>query len=171
MNIDRINVPAKLNDTYVHRQSFFSDREQRFVKASAPPVKMGLNLEYGINKISFGSHLTYFGKVELFGYGYSGDLSGTGINPIVELDEGGKTVPELFVYKGKVVTDLYASYKFNRHLNWFIGVDNIFNVHPDLGYVQGAKLSAFDGEAGGAWDPVQMGVNGMRLFTRVVLDF
>ncbi|WP_343671896.1 TonB-dependent receptor [Chitinophaga sp.] len=171
MNIDKINVPAKLNDTYVHRQSFFSDREQRFVKASAPPVKMGLNLEYGINKISVGSHLTYFGKVELFGYGYSGDLAGTGINPIVELDEGGKTVPELFVYKGKVVTDVYVSYKFNRHINWFVGVDNLFNVHPDLGYVKGAKLSAFDGEAGGAWDPVQMGVNGMRLFTRVVLDF
>lgn len=171
MNIDQINVPAKLNDSYVHRQSFFSDREQRFVKASAPPVKMGLNLEYGINKISFGSHLTYFGQISLFGYGYSGDLAGTGINPIVELDEGGKTVPELFVYKGKVVTDVYASYKFNRHINWFIGVDNLFNVHPDLGYVKGAKLSAFDGEAGGAWDPVQMGVNGMRLFTRVVLDF
>jgi len=171
MNIDKINVPAKLNDSYVHRQSFFSDREQRFVKASAPPVKMGLNLEYGINKISFGSHLTYFGQISLFGYGYSGDLAGTGINPIVELDEGGKTVPELFVYKGKLVTDVYASYKFNRHINWFVGVDNVFNVHPDLGYVKGAKLSAFDGEAGGAWDPVQMGVNGMRLFTRVVLDF
>lgn len=171
MTIDNINVPAKLNDTYVHRQSFFSDREQRFVKASAPPVKMGLNLEYGVNKISFGSHLTYYGKVELYGYGYSGDLAGTGINPIVELDEGGKTVPELFVYRGKIVTDVYASYKFNRHINWFVGVDNIFNVHPDLGYVKGAKLSAFDGEAGGAWDPVQMGVNGMRLFTRIVLDF
>jgi iron complex outermembrane receptor protein len=171
MNIDKINVPEKLNDSYVHRQSFFSDREQRFVKASAPPVKMGLNLEYGIKKISFGTHLTYFGQISLFGYGYSGDLAGTGINPIVELDEGGKTVPELFVYKGKVVTDVYASYKFSRHINWFLGVDNVFNVHPDLGYVKGAKLSAFDGEAGGAWDPVQMGVNGMRLFTRVVLDF
>ncbi|SFW63176.1 TonB-dependent receptor [Chitinophaga sancti] len=171
MSIDKINVPAKLNDSYVHRQSFFSDREQRFVKASAPPVKMGLNLEYGFDKWSFGSHLTYFGKISLFGYGYSGDLSGTGINPIVELDEGGKTVPELFVYKGKLVTDLYVSHKFSRHINLFVGVDNVFNVHPDLGYVQGAKLSAFDGEAGGAWDPVQMGVNGMRLFTRIALDF
>jgi len=171
MSIDRINVPAKLNDSYVHRQSFFSDREQRFVKASAPPVKMGLNLEYGFNKWSFGSHLTYYGKISLFGYGYSGDLSGTGINPIVELDEGGKTVPELFIYKGKLVTDLYVSHKFSRHINLFVGVDNVFNVHPDLGYVKGAKLSAFDGEAGGAWDPVQMGVNGMRFFTRIALDF
>jgi iron complex outermembrane receptor protein len=171
MNIDKINVPAKLNDTYIHQKSFFSDREQRFVKASAPPVKMGLNLEYGISKFSVGSHLTYFGKVELYGYGYSGDLSGTGINPVVELDEGGKMVPELFVYGGKLVTDLYVSHKFNPHITWFLGVDNIFNVHPDLGYVKGAKLSAFDGEAGGAWDPVQMGNNGMRLFTKIALNF
>ncbi|SFE04504.1 iron complex outermembrane recepter protein [Chitinophaga sp. CF118] len=171
MSIDEINVPDALNDSYLHRKEFFSDREEKFVLASAPPVKLGVNLEYGVNKLSVGTHLTYFGKIELLGYGYSGDLAGTGINPQVGLDADGTLVPELFKYKGKMVTDVYASYKFCKHLTWFVGADNIFNVHPDLGYVPGAKLSAFDGEAGGAWDPVQMGFNGIRLFTRVVMNF
>jgi iron complex outermembrane receptor protein len=53
----------------------------------------------------------------------------------------------------------------------FLGVDNVFNVHPDLGYVRGAKLSAYDGETGGPWDPVQMGFNGMRLFAKLSFNF
>ncbi|WP_165953090.1 hypothetical protein [Pedobacter changchengzhani] len=50
-------------------------------------------------------------------------------------------------------------------------MDNVFNTHPDLGYVQGAKLSAYDGETGGAWDAVQMGFNGRKLFTKLALNF
>lgn len=171
MNIDKVNVPGSLNDSPLHQKEFFSDREEKFVLASAPPVKLGINLEYGVNKLSVGTHLTYFGKIELLGYGFAGDLAGTGINPQVESDADGTLLPEKFNYKGKMVTDLYASYKFSSHISWFIGADNVFNVHPDLGVVPAAKNSAFDGEAGGAWDPVQMGFNGIRLFTRVVLNF
>lgn len=170
MKIDKINVPERLNDSYLHRKSFFSDREERFVLASAPPVKIGLNLDYGIDKFGVSAHVTYFGKVELYGYGWSGDLAGTGINPVVGLDsDPDKLVPELFKYKGKAVTDLAVNYKFTKQLNWFIGADNIFNVHPSLGVVNGARLSAYDSESGGAWDAVQMGFNGIRLFTRFVL--
>jgi iron complex outermembrane receptor protein len=106
----------------------------------------------------------------LYGYGWSGDLAGTGINPLVGLDsDGDKLVPELFKYKGKTVTDLAVNYKLTKQLNWFVGADNIFNVHPSLGVVDGARLSAYDSESGGAWDSVQMGFNGIRLFTRFVL--
>jgi iron complex outermembrane receptor protein len=169
MSIDKVNVPDKLNDSYLHQKSFFSDREERFVLASAPPVKVALNLDYSISKFGAGAHLTYFGKVELYGYGYSGDLAGSGINPQVELDKGG-LVPELFKYKGKTVTDLYVNYKITKQLTWFVGADNVFNVHPSLGYVEGAKLSAYDGDSGGPWDAVQMGFNGIRLFTKFVLN-
>ncbi|WP_143306048.1 TonB-dependent receptor [Chitinophaga vietnamensis] len=184
MNIDKINVPAKLDDSYLHRGEFFSEREQHFVLASAPPCKLGLNLEYGISKFSIGTRLTYYGKIVLLGYGYAGDpaktgtglpgdpnLEGTGISPLVALDKDGSLVPEEFNYKGKLVTDFYASIRFNSHISWFLGADNAFNVHPDLGYVPGAKLSAYDGETGGPWDAVQMGFNGIRLFTKVALSF
>ncbi|RFM27382.1 TonB-dependent receptor [Deminuibacter soli] len=171
MKIDKINVPQKLNDSYLHRQEFFSDREQRYILASAPPVKLGGTIDYSINKFSVGTHLTYFGRIKLLGYGWTGDYAGQGINPIVPLDANPDvTVPELFNYNGKLVTDAYVSYKLAKGVTWFVGADNIFNVHPDLGYVKGAKYAAYDGETGGAWDAVQMGFNGIRLFTRFVIN-
>ena len=117
--------------------------------------------------MKIGTHLTYFGKIVLLGYGYN-----TTYPPTVTLDADANTVvPEQFNYNGKFVTDLYASFRLSKKVSLFTGVDNIFNVHPDLGYVKGAKLSAYDGETGGAWDAVQMGVNGARGFIKAQLNF
>ena len=41
LNIDQINIPNALSATYENQQAFFSDREQAYIKASAPPVKLG----------------------------------------------------------------------------------------------------------------------------------
>ncbi len=185
MNIDKVNVPAELNDTYLHQQTFFSGREQYFVKASAPPAKISLTLQYDVNKFTVGTHFTYFGTIKLEGYGYSGDnslagtgkqgdpdLEGTGITPVVNLgpDQSGPLVPEIFVYHGKAVSDLFFSYRFSKKVSLFWGVDNLFNVHPDLGIVPGANAQAYDGETGGPWDAVQMGFNGMRPFAKLAVS-
>ncbi|TDW96300.1 iron complex outermembrane receptor protein [Dinghuibacter silviterrae] len=170
LNIDKINIPAALAIDYNHEQTFFSDREQDFVKASAPPEKLDLNLEYNCNKFSVGTHLTYFGKIVLLGYGYS-NQSGT-FPPTVSLDKDPNTnVLEQFNYNGKLVTDLYLGYRFTKHINANIGVDNLFNVHPDLGAVPGAHYSGYDGETGGPWDAVQMGFDGLRMFGKVGFSF
>lgn len=168
MKIDKINVPSALNNSFNERQAFFSDREQKFVLASAPPQKLGLTLDYGFNKaFKIGTHLTYFGKIELLGYGYN-----TTYPPTVVLDANSNTVvAEQFNYSGKLVTDIFASFKVSKSATFFAGADNIFNEHPNLGYVKGAKLSAYDGETGGAWDAVQMGTNGARLFVKVQFNF
>lgn len=185
MSIDKVNVPDKLNDTWKHQQTFFSGREQQFVLASAPPAKLSLSLEYDIDKLGIGAHFTYYGRIKLEGYGYSGDpalagtgqpgdpdLEGTGIAPMVNLgpDGSGPLVPEQFVYHGKVVSDLFLSYRFSHKLGIYGGVDNIFNVHPDLGIVPGANGSPFDGETGGPWDAVQMGYNGRHPFIKLSLN-
>lgn len=168
MNIDKINVPAALNNSFEEKQAFFSQREEKFIKASAPPQKIGFTADYGINKtIKVGTHLTYFGKIVLLGYGYN-----TTYPPTVTLDSDPDQVrPEQFNYNGKVVTDVYYSFKLSKMATLFIGVDNLFNIHPDLGYVQGAKLSAYDGETGGPWDAVQMGTNGIRPFVKAQFNF
>ena len=168
MNIDKVNVPEALNGSYGERQSFFSDREQKFVLASAPPQKLGLTVDYGFSKkVNIGTHLTYFGKIILLGYGYANTYP-----PTVALDaDPATTVPEQFNYNGKLVTDLYASYKLCKSTTLYIGADNLFNVHPDLGYVPGAKSAAYDGETGGPWDAVQMGDNGIRLFLKLNFNF
>ncbi len=167
MKINEINVPEKLSGSEFLRQTFLSDREQKFILASAPKMKGALNFEYGMKKINLGTRLTYFGKVTLLGYGQDG----LGINPTVPLDNGSGDVPDRYDYGGKLVTDLYISLPVSKTTTFYTGVDNIFNTHPDFGVVKGAKDWAYNTETGGAWDAVQMGSNGRRLFARLAFSF
>jgi iron complex outermembrane receptor protein len=168
MTIDKINVPAKLNDSKEHQETFLSDREQKFILASAPNVKASLNLDYGINKFGVGTRFTYFGKVTILGYGEDG----LGINPIVPTDaDPNMLIPDQYNYNGKLVTDLYASYMLCKTATLYIGADNLFNVHPDLGYAHGAAGWAFNNETGGPFDAVQMGENGIHFFARLGINF
>ncbi len=188
MKIDAINVPAKLNDSYLHRETFFSDREEAFLVGSAPNSKFSLNLEYGVKKFAVGTHLTYFGDVKLLGFGFTGLASATpggpgdpnisgsfaGIDPYVDIDgysDQVHVVPEVFDYRPKITTDVYMSYKICKAATIFVGADNLFNVHPDYGAVPNARYEAFDNESGGAWDSVQMGFDGLRLFTKLSFNF
>ena len=168
MKIDKINVPEKLNDSEIHRQTFLSDREQKFILASAPSSKFALSLEYGISKISIGTRFTYFGKTTILGYGEDA----LGINPQVPTDADPSVyVPDQYNYSGKVVSDLFFTYKVSKAAKLSIGADNIFGVHPDLGVAKGAKEWAFNNESAGPWDAVQMGGNGLRIYARVGLTF
>lgn len=168
MDIDKINVPSKLNDTEDHRKTFLSDREQKFILASAPNTKFAFNFEYGIKKFTIGTRFTYFGKITLLGYGEDG----LGIDPKVPSDADPNVyVPDRYEYGGKLVTDLYFNYKINSKISLSWGADNLLNVHPDLGINPAARGWAFNNETGGPWDAVQMGGNGLRLFARVGFSF
>lgn len=168
MDIDKINVPARLNGTPELRATFLSDREQYFILASAPKTKFAFNLEYGINKFSVGTRLTYFGKVTLLGYGDGSSV----FFPVVPTDANDAvTVKDQYNYSGKLVSDVYASYKLSRNFTLFAGVDNIFNVHPDLSFAPGAKGWAFNNEPAGPFDAVQMGGNGLRVFAKLAFSF
>lgn len=174
MTIDAIHVPPTLSSTPVNQKTFYSDREKAFLQASAPNQKFALSLDYNFDKFGFGTHFTYFGKIKLMGFGVSTDdnPNGTGINPMVPSDaDNTKLVPEVFNFSGKVVTDVYASYKFCKHATVFIGADNLFNIHPNLGVNPLAKIYFGDNESGGPWDSVQMGFNGLRLFGKLALNF
>jgi iron complex outermembrane receptor protein len=172
MNIDAIHVPPALNGTELNRKTFFSDREEAFLVASAPKQKFSLGADYTNGKFGAGVHGTYFGKITLLGFGAAtaDNPNQTGINPMVPTDaDPNKLVPEHFIFGGKVVTDIYASYKIGSHVTVFAGADNLFNVHPDLGVNPLAKGWAEDNESGGPWDSVQMGFNGLRLFAKVAV--
>jgi iron complex outermembrane recepter protein len=186
INIDKVNIPPALSDTYAHQQAFFSTREAAFLTASAPRSKFSLQLEYGIKKFSIGTHLTYFGKLTTQGFGYASvpgadpdgpgganiSASGNGWDPYVDKDDGSGVVPENFVFHGKMTTDIYVSFRLTRGINWVFGVDNIFNVHPDLAIVPSAKGESWgDSESGGPFDAVQMGFDGLRAFTKISFTF
>ncbi len=167
MSIDKINVPKGLSGSEFLRQTFLSDREQAFILASAPNMKGALNLEYTRKTLTVGARATYFGEVSLYGYGQDG----LGINPTVPLNNGSGDVPDQYIYAGKVVTDIYASMPFWKRYTVSLGVDNVLNVHPDLGAVKGAEDWAYNNETGGPFDAVQMGGNGRRLFLRIGFKF
>ena len=186
IKIDKINVPGPLNDNLFNQQTFFSTREQAFLIASAPKAKISMNIEYDIRKLAVGVHFTYFGKLSTQGYGYdtlagaaAGTAGGAGISdqglgyyPVVGTDQGNSSVYENFVFNPKVTTDIYLSYKITKNVSWIMGVDNLFNVHSDIAATVGAKNASWgDSESGGSFEAVQMGYNGMRLFTKFSLHF
>jgi len=174
MTIDKINVPEKLNNTPEHKQTFLSDREQAFILASAPTQKFIINIEDEIKKFTIGTRATYYGKVTLLGYGENFDgISPTGeVTPMVPTDiDPTIKVADKYVYGGKMVNDLYISYKIRKAATLTVGVNNMLNVHPDFGAVGGAKYYAYNTETGGPWDAVQMGTNGTFFYARLGFKF
>ncbi len=178
--IKQINIPSTFKGSPADSANFFSDREQYFLKASAPKAKFSLNLEYGYRDFTVGTHLTYFGNLQTLGFGETSTPANAPdpYFPYVALDKTGEAVPEIFNFKAKIVSDLYASYKINKMVSVTVGVDNIFNVHPNIAVVNGSVgangnggSSWGDSESGGAFDAVQMGSNGRRLFAKLVFNF
>lgn len=168
MSIDKINVPAQLAGSEALRETFYSQREQSFVLAAAPRSKASLNVEYGFKKFTVGNRFTYFGTQKLLGYGEDG----LGIDPQVPSDaDPAQYVKDEFVYRGKAVTDVYASFQLSKKVTLFAGADNLFNVHPALGVAKGAKGWAYNNEPAGPWDTVQMNGNGAKLFTKILFQF
>ncbi|MBK8954814.1 MAG: TonB-dependent receptor [Saprospiraceae bacterium] len=167
MEIDQINIPAELNTSESNREYFFSEREQYFLIASAPKTKFGMALDYSWDRFSVGTRLNYFGQVNLLGYGDFNTLE-----PQVPTDaDENIRVRDEYNYRRRWVHDVFASVKIMEGAKIYLGVDNLWNVHPDLGFAPGAAGWAYNNETGGPWDAVQMGGNGRRLFARLAFQF
>jgi len=175
--IDKINIPSRFRQSASDSANFFSDREQYFMKYNAPKAKFNLGLEYGIDKIAFGTRFTYYGDVKELGFGGGGAVPSDPYFPSVALDANpNQLVPEIFNFSPKITTDLYVTYKLGKNLLWAIGVDNLFNVHPDPAYVKGSvsptgSSSYDDDNSGGPYEPVQMGFDGTRIYTKLKWTF
>ena len=179
LTINKINIPSTFKGSAADSAAFFDDREQYFLKASAPRYKFTLNLEYGVKNLSFGTHLTLYGDVKELGFGETSAPANAPdpFFPYVTLDNSGEKVPDIFDFTPKMTTDLYASLKINKVVSWTLGVDNLFNVHPAVALIKGSvsptsgSSSFGDSESGGPYEAVQMGFNGMRLFTKLTFHF
>ncbi len=174
VKIDKINVPVALGGTKLNQKTFYSDREESLLKASAPLSKISLSASYNCKQLGFGVTLTSFGGIKVLGFG-DGSI-GTdnpnyaGINPQVYNDLG-TAIPDVANYKTKISTDVFVSYRITKKISIFAGADNIFNIHPDFSTDPLAKKGFIGNETGGPWDAVQMGYNGRKLFTRLVFNF
>jgi iron complex outermembrane receptor protein len=79
-----------------------SEREKKFILASAPPQKFSLNPEFGHKNFTVGTRFTYFGKIVLDGYGDGQPLPLPYQQTMVAAQ-----LPDQYVYSGKIVSDLY----------------------------------------------------------------
>jgi iron complex outermembrane receptor protein len=175
--INKINIPSTFKRSASDSANFFSDREQYFMKYNAPKAKFTLGLEYGASKLSFGTRFTYYGDVKELGTAGGGAVASDPYFPSVALDANpSQLVPEIFNFSPKVTTDIYISYKLKKSLLWTVGIDNLFNVHPDEAFTKGSvsptgNSSYDDSNSGGPYEPVQMGFNGTRIFTKLRYNF
>jgi len=171
--INKINIPSTFKGSAADSATFFSDREQYFMKYNAPKAKFTLGLEYGVNLFSFGTRFTYYGDEKELGTAGGGAVASDPFFPSVALDANpNQLVPEIFDFAPKVTTDIYVSYKLKKTLLWSIGIDNLFNVHPNSAFVKGSvsptgNSSYDDSNSGGPYEPVQMGFDGTRIFTKL----
>lgn len=142
MEITNVNTSSKLQGK---EDVYLSARERAFILASAPKTKINLNLNYKIKKFNANLQLVRFDKVTLIGYDN-----------------------EEQIYNPKVTTDISFGYEISNNLNFTLGSKNIFNRYPTL---QKAQVSEGNTEAGGIFDPVQMGFAGRQVFARLNFKF
>ncbi|MBW3545301.1 MAG: TonB-dependent receptor, partial [Bacteroidetes bacterium] len=105
MDIESINTTQRLSGK---EEIYFGEREQLFLRASAPPSKVNFIADYRFRGWNLNGKLMRFGKVELI------DWDG-----------------ERDVYSSKITTDLALNRKFGNHISLTLGAMNLFDVYPD----------------------------------------
>lgn len=121
--------------------NYFSDREEYFLLASAPPVKMHFNVEYATSKLNVNLRANYFGAINLINYSV-----------------------EEYTYSPKTTLDASIGYDITSNMHLTIGGTNLLNTYPD-------DTDPYETETGGAWDAVQMGFNGLFMYSKLGFKF
>lgn len=142
-NFNQMEVTAiHTNDILVGKEdNYFSDREEYFLLASAPPVKMHFNVEYATQKLNVNLRANYFGEIKLINY--SGNE---------------------YTYSPKTTLDASIGYDITSNMHLTLGGTNLLNTYPD-------PTDPYETETGGAWDAVQMGFNGLFMYTKLGFKF
>lgn len=160
LSIDKVYTNDRLKGK---EDTYFDERERRFVQASAPPSKLNLTADYTVKRLNMLVRLVRFGEMTLANFNvYEENFSQKGL---IAYD----------VYKPRLTTDLSLSYQANLRVRLTVGGNNVFNVYPGSKSMPFARRNDYFSplltESGGAWDPVQMGTNGAFWFTKVNVKF
>ena len=108
LEIIETRTPDKLKGLGI---DVFDDRAAGYLKESTPRSKVIIFGNYVVGKLGFLLRVAYFGEVH---------------------DARGAPGNTDFTMTPKTVTDLSFSYTFSHQLFFTIGVNNIFDVYPDL---------------------------------------
>ena len=121
--------------------NYFSDREEYFLLASEKKKKMHFNVEYATSKLNVNLRANYFGAINLINYSV-----------------------EEYTYSPKTTLDASIGYDITSNMHLTIGGTNLLNTYPD-------DTDPYETETGGAWDAVQMGFNGLFMYSKLGFKF
>jgi iron complex outermembrane receptor protein len=156
-NINKLDVD-KIHNGSLNEYTFFGPFSQAYLEAAAPDYKFGVNLGYSNSKFDATVGLTQFSEVKLQDFQWV-DTPATS-----QAEADALYAVATDVYKSAMTVDLSLGYKFSENLKLSVGANNLLNVYPS---------EQFDGwtDQGGLADSVQMGSDGMYLFSRLNFSF
>lgn len=150
-NVNYMKIKT-INNKMLDRETFFGERDQQFLLASAPKSKFSFNINYEIKKLKTSLSFTHFSKVKLIDWQIYENIVDYGNSELQRLEAATD------IYKSKITTDLHFSYQLNKSINLQLGATNLFNIYP-------TKQNNYT-DSGGLWDATQMGTNGAFYYTK-----
>ncbi len=153
-NINHMII-TDIKNKMLDKETFFGERDQQFLLASAPKSKFNLGVNYQYKKLKTALNFTRFSEIKLIDWQIAQDVSNFNNSEVERL----KSATD--IYKPKITTDLHFSYQLNTIINVQLGANNLLNIYP-------TKQNAFT-DSGGLWDATQMGTNGSFYYTKLNL--
>ncbi len=121
--VTSINGSDKINGDVSLLSKLFNRTEKSRFESFVPATKINLSGDYTIKKLNVALRTVYFGKV-------------TYLNPVDPTIPSNDLPLELDrTFSGKWVTDLSIGYKITKQLNFTVSASNLFDVYPDLDYI------------------------------------
>ncbi len=166
LNAVTLGVAANFNNTEIDKihngelneYTFFGPFSQAYVEAAAPDYKIGINAGTNIGGLDVLLTYTMFSEVIIQDFQWVD-------SPATNQEEADALFSVATdTYEAAGTLDLSLGYSFNDYLNLTVGANNLLNTYP---------TPQFDGwtDQGGFNDSVQMGSDGMFLFTRLGFAF
>ena len=144
-----------INNRMLDKQTFFGEREQQFLLASAPSSKFNFAANYQYKRLKTSLTFTRFSEIKLIDWQITQDISNFNNSESERLEAATD------IYEPRITTDLHFSYKINKIINVQLGSNNLLNIYP-------TKQNDFT-DSGGLWDATQMGINGAFYYTKLNL--
>lgn len=156
-NFNKLEI-KEIHNNDLNEFTFFGPFSQAYLEAAAPDYKFGLNLGYSNSKFNAQVSLTQFSEVILQDFQWVD-------SPATTQAEADALFPVATdIYEALMTVDLNVGYSFSENIKLTIGANNLLNTYP---------TPQFDGwtDQGGLADSVQMGSDGMYLFSRLSFNF
>ncbi|MDF1695962.1 MAG: TonB-dependent receptor [Saprospiraceae bacterium] len=161
-----VGVAANFNNTEIeninngdlNQFTFFGPFSQAYLEAAAPDYKIGLNAGFNLSKLDVQLNYTLFSEVILQDFQW---VDSPATNQ-AEADVLRQVATDVYETAGTL--DLSLGYQLSNTFKLTVGANNLLNTYP---------TPQFDGwtDQGGFNDSVQMGSDGMYLFTRLGFNF